>query len=89
MSDGKSVFLFFFIGVDEKGIFKTILCSVFHNKLIDSTITQFHWAGRSSRGVTQFRGIDIDEMLKDENFTNVIDKKKAKDFLENLLDNKK
>lgn len=86
MADSKSVFLFFFIGVDEKSIFKTLLCSVYHEKLIDNTILQFHWAGRSTRGAAQFNGIAIDEMLKETNFTNNICVDKAKSFLNQLLD---
>ena len=86
MADSRSIFLFFFIGVDEKSIFKTLLCSVYHGKLIDNTILQFHWAGRNTRGAAQFNGIAIDEMLKEANFTNNICVDKAKSFLKQLLD---
>lgn len=85
MSDSKSVFLFFFIGVDEQSIFKTLLCSVYHRKLIDNTILQFHWAGRNTRGAAQFNGVTIDEMLKEQSFTNIIDEKKSEAFLKDLL----
>ena len=85
MADSRSIFLFFFIGVDEKSIFKTLLCSVYHGKLIDNTILQFHWAGRNTRGAAQFNGIAIDEMLKEKNFTNNISIEKAKTFLQQLL----
>lgn len=85
MSDTKSIFLFFFIGVDENSVFKTLLCSVYHGKLIDNTILQFHWAGRSTRGAAQFNGTAIDEMLNEEKFTNQIDSDKAKAFLTDLL----
>lgn len=86
MSDSKSVFLFFFIGVDEQSIFKTLLCSVYHGKLIDNTILQFHWAGRNTRGAAQFNGVAIDEMLKEQTFTNIIDENKSEAFLNVLLD---
>lgn len=42
MAGPKSVFLFFFIGIDESSKFKTLLCSVYHGKLIDNTVLQFH-----------------------------------------------
>ncbi len=86
MADSRSIFLFFFIGVDENSIFKTLLCSVYHGKLIDNTILQFHWAGRNTRGVAQFNGTAIDGMLKEANFTNSICINKAKAFLKQLLD---
>lgn len=85
MSDTRSVFFFFFVGVDETSVFKTLLCSVYHSKLVDNTLFQFHWAGRSTRGVAQFRGAAIDEMLEEENFVNDIDKEKCKKFIIGLL----
>ena len=85
MSDPRSIFLFFFIGVDEKSIFRTLLCSVYHGKLIDNTILQFHWAGRNTRGTAQFNGAAIDEMLNEKDFENQIDTNKAKVFLKILL----
>lgn len=86
MADGKSVFLFYFIGVDEQGVFQTLLCSVYHGKLIDNTVLQFHWAGRSSRGVAQFNGTALDEMLHDASFVNDIDTAKSKRFVLDLID---
>lgn len=86
MADTRSVFMFFFIGIDENDIFSTLLCSVYHGKLIDNTILQFHWAGRSTRGVAQFNGSAIDEMLKCKSFTNEINHAKAEHFLKRLLD---
>lgn len=86
MSDTRSVFLFFFIGLDENSIFKTLLCSVYHSKLVDNVIFQFHWAGRSTRGVTQFSGSSIDEMLQESSFVNHIDRIQCENFLRSLLD---
>lgn len=85
MSDDKSVFLFYFIGIDDKGILNKILCSVYHNKLIDGTVKQFHWAGRNSRGVTQFIGDILNELLQDKNFKNKIDIEKSKKFIDDLI----
>mgnify|MGYP006916140719 CR=1 FL=1 len=63
----------------------TILCSVYHKDLIAKTIKQFHWAGRNSRGVTQFEGEALDKMLQDKTFKNDIDVEKAKSFIDYLL----
>lgn len=86
MSDSKSVFLFFFIGIDENNIFNTVLCSVYHTHLIENTIPQFHWAGRNTRGVAQFNGSAIDDMLKAQEFVNIIDEEKASTFIKKLLE---
>lgn len=86
MADGKSVFLFYFIGVDEQGVFRTLLCSVYHGKLVENTILQFHWAGRSSRGAAQFNGSALDDMLHDPTFKNEIDVQKSEHFLRNLIE---
>ncbi len=85
MSDGHSIFLIYLVGVDEHGVFRTLLSSVYHDKLIEGTILQFHWAGRSSRGAAQFNGVVLDGMLRDAQFQNVIDLKKSFDFIMELL----
>lgn len=85
MSESRSVFLFFFIGIDKDSIFNTLLCSVYHDKLIDNTICQFHWAGRHTRGVAQFNGEVINEMLTRPDFQNRIDKAQATQFLTKLI----
>lgn len=86
MSEEKSVFLFFFIGIDQDGIMNTILASVFHQELLDTMQLQFHWAGRSTRGVAQFVGTTIDTMLKRKKFKNNISTENAVLFLKQLLD---
>lgn len=85
-ADSRSVFLFFFIGLDENSIFKTLLCSVYHSKLVDNVILQPHWAGRSTRGATQFSGTAIDAMLQESSYINHIDHTKCENFLQSLLD---
>ena len=85
MSHEKSVFMFFFVGVDETGIVNTVLASVFHNKLRETTMLQQHWAGRGTRGTAQFSGKTINELLSADSFSNEIDEKKAIEFLKRLL----
>ena len=86
MGVSDSVFLFFFIGIDETRIFRTVLCSVYHQKLIEGTLLQSHWSGRSTRGVAQFNGEAINDILQERVFQNHIDEETARLFLERLLD---
>lgn len=70
---------------DADGIVNKILCSVYHGELVDNTVIQFHWAGRNSRGVTQFVGKAIDGMIRRKDFVNVIDEPKARAFVDRLI----
>lgn len=88
MEKEDTVFFFYFVGINEQGITNTILCSVYHKELIEGTIKQYHWAGRNSRGVTQFKGETIDRMLKNKSFKNIIDKNRARQFIDHLLEEK-
>lgn len=63
LSQDGSVFLFYFIGFDTTKITDTILVSMFQENLLNATITLKHWAGRNSRGVTQFEGKAIEEPI--------------------------
>lgn len=85
MGKEKSVFMFFFVGIDKTGVFNTILCSVFHDKLLNTTLLQHHWSGRGTRGTAQFNGKTINELLNEQPFVNSIDKDKSIDFLHRLL----
>jgi len=79
-----TVFLFYFIGIDAEKIFNNILISVFQKDLLKSTILLRHWAGRNSRGVTQFEGSTIQKLLETPSI--VIDEKIAKEFIQKLYD---
>lgn len=85
MSKEKTVFMFFFIGIDETGIMNTALVSVFHDQLQETTLLQHHWAGRATRGVAQFNGKTINDILNDNTFKNNICEVKSKEFLKTLL----
>ena len=80
----KSVFMFYFVGVDPDKIVNTVLLSIFQTKLLKSTILLKHWAGRNSRGVSQFEGKTIGRLIISPEFG--IDKKVASAFLEKVLD---
>jgi len=83
LSDDKTVFLFFFVGIGDRNNIETVLVSIFQNQLLDATVCLKHWAGRGSRGVTQFFGDAINELILKPD--NEIDVNKSKIFLKKLL----
>jgi len=64
----KSVFMFYFVGVHATKIVNTVLVSMFEANLLDCTIVLRHWAGRNSRGVTQFEGKTINSLIASPTF---------------------
>jgi hypothetical protein len=85
MSKEKSVLMFYFIGVDASKIVNKTLVSVYQKNLIETTVTQFHWAGRSSRGVTQFEGATIHSLIENPE-NKEIDESASKKFLVKLIE---
>jgi len=83
LGEDNTVFLFYFIGIDATKIVNQVLVSVFQKDLLQSTITLKHWAGRNSRGVTQFIGVTIHDLIT--NPRNDIDEKLANKFLSELI----
>ncbi len=83
LAEEKSVFLFYFVGVDPTRIANTVLVSMFQKDLLNATITLRHWAGRNSRGVTQFEGKTIESLI--ESPKDQIDLKLAKKFLNKII----
>lgn len=80
LSDGNTVFSFFFIGVSiENEHIVTCLVSIFDKTILNATRVQFHWAGRNSRGATQLSG-DLKSIF-DSDFAEDIDVSTAKAFL--------
>lgn len=63
LSTEKSVFMFYFVGVDPDKIVNTVLVSMFQTDLLASTILLKHWSGRNSRGVSQFQGKTIEALI--------------------------
>jgi hypothetical protein len=80
----KSVFMFYFIGLEPNKIVAQTLISVFQKDLLNSTILLKHWAGRNSRGVAQFQGEIIHNLILNSN--NEIDVDTSKKFLRKLID---
>lgn len=83
LSQDKSVFLFLFVGINDVAVTNTCLVSVFQKDLLGGTVYLRHWAGRNSRGVTQFMGKVIDQLLVEQRQD--IDVEKAKAFLAELI----
>jgi hypothetical protein len=79
----KSVFMFYFIGVDPDRVVNTILVSMFQTDLLASTILLKHWSGRNSRGVSQFEGKTIEALIKAPKYD--INKTRAIKFLKRLI----
>ncbi len=85
LASGNTVVSFFFIGVNVTAEYiVTCLVSIFDKTILDATRIQFHWAGRSSRGVTQLTG-DFSSIFGHD-FVENIDVITAKDFLQKLID---
>jgi hypothetical protein len=83
LGEENSVFLFYFVGIDPGKKITTALVSIFQQNLLESTFIRHHWAGRNSRGVAQFNGQTINDLLK--NPDNAIDLNKSKKFLKNII----
>lgn len=83
LSSDRSVFMFYFVGVDPTKIADTVLISMFQEKLLRSTVVLRHWAGRNSRGVTQFEGKTINDLIVSPE--SVIDEKESIDFLKKVI----
>lgn len=79
----RSVFMFYFVGVDPTKIANTVLVSMFQTDLLSATLVLRHWAGRNSRGVTQFEGKTIGELIATP--STEVDPEKAKLFLEKIV----
>lgn len=84
LSDDKSIFMFYFIGLEPNKIVSQELISVFQKDLLNSTILLKHWAGRNSRGVAQFQGEVIHNLILKPN--NDIDVYAGKKFLRQLIE---
>ena len=83
LSQERSVFMFYFVGIDPCRIANTVLVSIFQRDLLRSTILLRHWAGRNSRGVTQFAGRTIDSLISHPE--TVISESEAVAFLKRLV----
>ena len=84
LSKDNTVFMFYFIGIEPNKIVNQILLSMFQSDLLKSTILLKHWSGRNSRGVTQFRGDIIHDLLLSP-INTIINEKESMEFLNILI----
>jgi hypothetical protein len=75
--------MFYFVGVDVARIVNTVLVSMFERQLLRSTLLLRHWAGRNSRGVSQFEGSAINRLIA--NPTSLIDLDESVAFLRRVI----
>ena len=75
----KSVYLVYVVAIDENRTIQTRLCSMFNRQLLSGTRIIRHWAGRNSRGVTQYDGKALESIIKDFDFD--IDYNTSQNFL--------
>lgn len=85
LAEDKSVYMIYLLGVGATGDIVARLCSVFDERLIKSTNLIHHWAGRNSRGVAQFMGHGLVQILEDKDETKISDVQ-AKNFIEYLIE---
>lgn len=83
LAEEKSVYMVFLIGINENGSLEMELCSVFQSQLMNATVVMHHWAGRNSRGVTQFYGNGLVEIIRSSD--GLIDITKAEEFVSRLV----
>lgn len=83
LAQDRSVFMFYFVGVHPGIIVDTVLVSMFQKDLLRSTIELHHWSGRNSRGVTQFEGKTINDLIA--NHSTEIDEAEAVSFLDRVI----
>ena len=83
LARNRSIFMFYFIGVEPGKIVNTVLVSVFQKRLLSATILLKHWSGRNSRGVTQFEGRALNRLIAHPEYD--IDQRQASAFLKQVI----
>ena len=83
LSEEKSVSLVYVVAIDENRTIQTRLCSMFNRQLLSSTRIIKHWAGRNSRGVTQYDGRALEAIVKDFDFG--VDYDSSQDIITDFL----
>ncbi len=83
LAEDDSVYLVFIIAIDKDERISTRLCSVYNKQLLSATRIISHWAGRNSRGVTQYTGKALEDIVF--SFDDRINQEEASRFLDMCL----
>ncbi len=84
LASEKSVYLIFVVAIDAQKNISTRLCSLYNRQLLSGTRIMKHWAGRNSRGVTQYDGTALERVVFD--FDRSIDTVEAEAFIRKCID---
>ncbi len=84
LSNERSVYMIYVVAVDKNKDISTRLCSMYNRQLLSGTRVIKHWAGRNSRGVTQYDGHSLEEIVS--NFDCTIDSEQSERYIRELLD---
>lgn len=79
LAEEKSVYLIYVVAIDKDKTIQTQLCSMFNRQLLSGTRIMKHWAGRNSRGVTQYDGRALEAIV--ESFDCSIDYEDSQAFI--------
>lgn len=79
----KSVYLIYIIAINENKHISTCLCSMYNKQILNGTRIIKQWAGRSSRGVTQYDGRALENAVS--HFDCTIDSESAEAFIKKCL----
>ncbi len=85
LSSDRAVYMIYIVGIDANNTINTRLCSVFDERILKATNIVHHWAGRNSRGVVQFMGSGLTDILAASPCSS-IDSTKATAFLKKLIE---
>ena len=80
----RSVYLIYVVAIDAHKCISTRLCSMYNRQILNGTRIIKHWAGRNSRGVTQYDGSALENTIFD--FDNSIDTIDAENFIRGCID---
>ncbi len=83
LAEERSVYLVYVVAIDKDRTIQTQLCSIFNRQLLSGTRIIKHWAGRNSRGVTQYDGRALEAIVED--FDRSIDYEASQEFLTDCL----